>query len=167
LVVRMLECWESVTGTASARAPSTLPGVTDRWLFGSVLEPGERSAVFELQSTSSAKVPSDIVIHFFYLNVGREAQQYVARVEIPRWLGSDTTSLASLHRAILDQCSILGDRPYPYVLHRAHEAARISPREKQEIKHRLMLELRRHGVEMESISPKSSAKSLRPVGARQ
>jgi hypothetical protein len=72
----------------------------------------------------------------------------------------------ALHRALLEQCALLAARPYPYILHRAHETARISMQESEQIKLRLILEMRSHGLEPEPASGKSSAKAVSSTTGR-
>lgn len=160
LVVRMLEV--ARMAGSSGNAPDVHPfiGASDRWLFGRVLQPGERSAILIMQSSSRHRYTGDLEIHFFYLNTGTVSQPAIARVEIPTWMARDQHRLDSLHASLLDQCSQLGARPYPYILHRAHETARISVQEREQIRLRLLLELRNHGFQPESISGKSSAKAV-------
>jgi hypothetical protein len=158
LVVRMLELGQ--LPTAGDRRARPLRGVSDRWLYAQILAPGQRSAVFALQSSSRRTYTEERSIHFFYLNVGRAAQAALARIEIPLWVARESRRVDELHRALLDQCAFLGVRPYPYILHRAHETARITMQDKEQIKLRLLLEMRDLGVEPEAISPKSSAKSV-------
>jgi len=130
------------------------------------LKPHERSAIFALQSSSALRYPEDLAIHFFYLNVGSESQPALARIEIPRWVARDQHRIGVLHQTLLDQCALLGARPYPYILHRAHETARISLQEREQIKLRLLLEMRNHGYEPEAVSGKDSAKSVSNSGGR-
>jgi len=161
LVIKMLELSAPVDGAAPARPPhQVLRGVTDRWLFSQVLQPRARSAVFALQSSSRARYQDDLAIHFFYLNVGSERNPVLARVEFPAWVAGDPNGLDALHRGLIEQCSFLAARPYPYVLHRAHETARITSQEREQIKLRLLLEMRNQGMEPESASSKSSAKRV-------
>jgi hypothetical protein len=158
LVVRMLELGQ--VPTAGDRRARPLRGVSDRWLYAQILAPGQRSAVFALQSSSRRIYTEERAIHFFYLNVGRAAQAALARIEIPLWVAREPRRVGELHRVLLDQCAFLGARPYPYILHRAHETARITMQDKEQIKLRLLLEMRDHGIEPEAVSPKSSAKSV-------
>jgi hypothetical protein len=158
LVVRMLELDQ--TPTAGDRRARPLRGVSDRWLYAQILAPGQRSAVFALQSSSRRTYTEERSIHFFYLNVGRAARAALARIEIPLWVARESRRVDELHRVLLDQCAFLGARPYPYVLHRAHETARITNQDKEQIKLKLLLEMRDLGVEPEAVSPKSSAKSV-------
>ena len=167
LVVRMLELQlipQSSSGKARRGHP--LRQVSDRWLFGRLLRPGERSAIFALQSSSRSRYGEELAVHFFYLNVGRDLQPVIARVEVPRWVAAAPGQINTLHSLLLDQCAFLAARPYPYILHRAHETARISMQESQQIKLRLLLELRAQGVEPEPVSGKSSAKSVSGIKGR-
>jgi hypothetical protein len=165
LVIRTLEIGQVAPGgpsTGGQRHP--LHDASDRHLFGSLLGPGCRSAVFELISSSRSRYSDELALHFFYLNVGDVGHPAVARVEIPKWIAVDPGRIHVLHRALLEQCRLLGARPYPYVLHRAHETARISVQEKEQIKLRLLLEMRALGIEPELVSAKSSTKAVSQRG---
>lgn len=167
LVVRMLELQLIPPApTGQARRGHPLRHVSDRWLFGNLLRPGERSAIFALQSSSRARYGEDLAVHFFYLNVGRGSQPAIARVEVPRWVAADPGQIHALHWLLLDQCALLTALPYPYILHRAHETARISLQEREQIKLKLLLELRAQRMEPEPVSGKSSAKSLSGLRGR-
>jgi hypothetical protein len=137
-----------------------LRGVTDRWLFG-WLPGGHRSAVFGLQSGSRAHYSSDLALHFFYLNVGDSRHAWLVRVEIPKWVADEAESLNRLQAALLEQCSSMGAKPYPYILHRAHEIAVVKFEEKAQVEQRLEMELRQSGGETDEISAKQSAKNLK------
>lgn len=167
LLVRTLEL---ATLTAEqmkqVRQQHPLRGVTDLWLFGALLKAGQRSAVFGLQSGSRAHYTGDLAIHFFYLNVGSERYPELARVEIPKWVMDNADTLNLLHASLLEQCRIMGARPYPYILHRAHEAAVVKFEEKEQIEQALALELRRLGGEVDEKSAKQSAKDLPGRGKR-
>ena len=63
-------------------------------------------------------IPSALALHFFYLNVGAENDDYLARVEIPAWVAENPAQLDTLHAVLISQCRMLGPRPYPYLLHR-------------------------------------------------
>ena len=167
LVVRMLEVSQRQTTTAGGpKSIRPLRRVSDRWLFGRLLAPGQRSAIFALQSSSRLRYSDDLAIHFFYLNVGNDIYPALARVEIPRWVAQEHRRIDALHRVLLDQCALMSARPYPYILHRAHETARVSMQEHEQIKLRLLLEMREHGLEPETVSGKSSAKSVPGSKAR-
>ena len=110
---------------ANFRDYHPLRGVSDRWLYGEktnpLLGPGERSAVFAIQSKSEKYYKGVLGLHFFYLNVGTEGHPWPVRVEIPKWVADDPEKLNLLHAVLVDQCRMMGSKPYPYLLHRAHE----------------------------------------------
>ena len=137
-----------------------LRGVSDIDLYRGLLSPGERSAVFAIQSKSAEHYQGALGLHFFYLNVGRSGHPWISRVEIPAWVAEDAGMLDNLHAALVDQCRIMGNRPYPYLLHRAHEAAVVSLAEKEQVTQMIALELRRRGVILGEQSYKQSAKDL-------
>jgi hypothetical protein len=137
-----------------------LRGVTDKEILSNLLECGERSAVFAMQSKSAAQYRGDLGLHFFYLNVGRPGHPWLARVEIPAWVARNPQMLGDLHSALVEQCRILGSRPYPYLLHRAHEAAVVSLEEKEQVTQMIVMELRQRGVSVGDQSHKQAAKDL-------
>jgi hypothetical protein len=148
-VVRLLEVASLPVEEVKKRP---LQGVRDIDLFRSLLAPGERSAIFEVQ-TRTAKIyrrrSESFAPHFFYLNVGRLGHPWLARVDLLGWVAADRQRLDSLHAVLVHQCSILGTRPYPYALHRAHEIARVTPDEKDQLEMMIANELRKHGVLVE------------------
>ncbi|MFN3492504.1 MAG: DNA double-strand break repair nuclease NurA, partial [Anaerolineales bacterium] len=135
-------------------------GATDLWLFEQILGKHERSAVFSLQSKSAEKYTGSISIRFFYLNVGNEKKSKVARVDIPAWVANDKKILSDLHSALIEQSKIMGNEPFPYLLHRAHEIAVITHREKEEIDRMLSMQIQNNNGELGRISGKQSAKNL-------
>jgi hypothetical protein len=161
LVVRTLEiaCLPGEADYINIRKQHPLRGVTDRWLFN-FLPSGHRSAVFGLQSSSRQYYTGDLALCFFYLNVGEDKFHALVRVEFPKWVAEDAGRLDLLHTTLLQQCRVMGVKPYPYILHRAHEIAVVNVQEKKQIEQMLALELRRAGVEMEDESNKQSAKNL-------
>jgi hypothetical protein len=163
LVVRLLEIASADNEQIQKiREFHPLRGVSDRWLFGEhknpLLPPGHRSAVFGIQSTSEKKYTGILSLHFFYLNVGTEGHPWPVRVEIPKWVADDKSKLDLLHGVLVEQCRMMGSKPYPYLLHRAHETAVVKMEEKQQIEQMLSMELRNHGEEMDEGSYKQSAK---------
>ena len=142
-----------------------LRSVSDRWLYGEqknpLLPPGHRSAVFGIQSNSEKKYTGVLSLHFFYLNVGTEGHPWPVRVEIPKWVADDKAKLDLLHGVLVEQCRMMGSKPYPYLLHRAHETAVVKMEEKQQIEQMLAMELRNHDEEMDDGSYKQSAKDLK------
>jgi hypothetical protein len=65
-----------------------------------------------------------------------------------------------LHAVLIQQCGILAGRPYPYVLHRAHEIALVSRQEKEQLTNMLVNELTAQGVQVGSASHKQALKDL-------
>jgi len=161
LVVRTLEIaqFSSDDEYKYIRKQHALRGVNDRWLYN-YLPAGHRSAVFGLQSSSRLHYTGDLALHFFYLNVGAMEHPSIVRVEFPKWVADDPDKLDLLHAALLQQCRVMGARPYPYILHRAHEIAVVKFEEKKQVEQMLDLELRRAGGEVEAGSNKQSAKDL-------
>jgi hypothetical protein len=159
LLVRLLE----VAGASDEDLPNIrqfhpLRGVRDTDLLASLLAPGERSAVFALQSQSSKNYANQLALHFFYLNVGRPGKPWLARVETPAWVAASPSMLDSLHAVLVDQCRILGPRAYPYLLHRAHETAVVSLEERDQVTQMIALELQRQGVPLSGPSHKQALK---------
>jgi hypothetical protein len=137
-----------------------LRGVTDIYLYKEILSPGERSAVFSVQSKSAQEYQGALALHFFYLNVGRPGHPAVTRVEFPAWVAKNPLMLDILHAVLISQCRILGSRPYPYLLHRAHEVALVSLDEKDQVNTMILQELRKRGVEVGEKSNKQANKDL-------
>jgi hypothetical protein len=161
LIVRLLELVilerRGQLGKAGKERP--LRGVFDYNLFRPMLRPGERSAVFAIRSGQGQGFQGRLALHFFYLNVGREGRSDLSRVEIPRWVAGSERLIDLLHGCLLKQSHHLGARPYPYVLHRAHEIAVVSFDEKDQLETMIVAELRRQGVEIEDQSNKQTAKN--------
>jgi hypothetical protein len=147
LVVRLLEV-ALLEGEQLELAGRERPlrGVTDVHLFKGLLAPGERSAVFGIQSRTASKYSEELGLHFFYLNVGYEGANWLVRVEIPAWVVQDNVMLNHLHAVLVHQCRIIGAPPYPYLLHRAHETAVVTREEKEQLEQMILIELRNRGV---------------------
>ncbi len=167
LVVRLLELLQLSADPQKQKAPRNehpFRGVTDRWLFGEkhnpLLEGGQRSAVFALQSKTKKEYSGDLALHFFYLNVGSAQHPWLARVEIPQWVADDPQKINALHAVLVEQARMMGSKPYPYLLHRAHETAVVTHEEKYQVEKMLQLEMTRAGAEMDETSFKQSAKDL-------
>jgi hypothetical protein len=161
LIVRLLEvAMLDEAGLAEIKKRYPLRGVTDFDLFCELLSQGERSAVFALQSHSSRQYSGILRLHFFYLNIGRPDHPWIARVEIPAWVAQDASRLAHLHATLVEQCQMMGQRPYPYLLHRAHETACVSLPEKEQVEAMITQELYRQGVKVGEVSYKQTAKEL-------
>lgn len=102
--------------TGDHRPCKLLELTSDSRLFGRLLGPGERSAVFESTSQVLTRYGPH-AIFFFYLNVGRE----IARIELPQWAADDETTLNLIHSIVMDQAA--KGYGYPVVLSEAHEQA--------------------------------------------
>lgn len=169
LVVKLLELTQITIPEEMEKLRNAPPlkYVTDRWLFGygnrlfQLLPPGHRSAVFKIQSSSEKNYKGVLELHFFYLNVGTEGHPWPVRVEIPRWVVDDRQQLDLLHAVLVSQCRMMGSKPYPYLLHRAHETAVVKNEEKYQIEQMLQQELRRNSEDVDEGSNKQSAKDLK------
>jgi hypothetical protein len=165
LVIRLLEIMMADNEQLQKlREFHPLRGVSDRWLYGEqknpLLPPGHRSAIFHIQSRSEKNYKGVLSLHFFYLNVGTEGHPWPVRVEIPKWVVDDKNKLDLLHAVLVDQCRMMGSKPYPYLLHRAHETAVVKHEEKQQIEQLLSMELRKNNEDVDEGSFKQSAKDL-------
>ena len=140
--------------------PRERAALADKALMATLLAPGQRSALFELQSTSSQHYHGKLAIHFFYLNVSAGDKPYIVRVEIPAWVAADISQVDRMHAVLLEQCGMLGKRPYPYLLHRSHEEAVVHFDEKEQLQLSLQAELLKQGVDILQISNKLAAKEL-------
>jgi hypothetical protein len=161
LVVRLLEIVETpLADLPQIKDCHPLRGVSDLYIYRDLLAPGERSAIFAMQSQSVKNYTGPLGLHFFYLNVGREGHPWLARVEIPAWVADNPEMLDHLQAVLVHQCQLMGSRPYPYLLHRAHETAVVTQEEKAQVTQMIALELRRRGVEVGEQSYKQSAKGL-------
>lgn len=161
LLIRLLELTRlDPDQMKEVRRQHPLRGVTDRWLFSGILKSHERSAVFALQSSSRVRYTGSLSLHFFYLNVGDSKHPSIVRVEIPEWVAKDESKLGLLHAALIQQCRIMGARPYPYILHRAHEIAVVSFEEKKQIEQMLQAEQLKNREGLDELSAKQSAKNL-------
>ncbi|MBI1856575.1 MAG: DNA double-strand break repair nuclease NurA, partial [Chloroflexi bacterium] len=162
LVIRLLEiAMADNEQIKKLREYHPLRGVSDRWLFGEkekpLLPPGHRSAVFGIQSSSEKNYKGALSLHFFYLNVGADGHPWPVRVEIPKWVADDKEKLDLLHAILVSQCRMMGSKPYPYLLHRAHETAMVKHEEKEQIEQMLAQELRNQNEEVDEGSYKQSA----------
>jgi hypothetical protein len=160
-VVRLLEIMDipqNELNNIKKRRPFL--GVTDLWLFSQLLGKHARSAIFRLQAKSAEKYTGSISIHFFYINVGDEKKPKIARVDVPLWVVNNKEALNNLHCTLIEQARIMGNEPFPYLLHRAHEIAVVTHKEKEEIDQMLAIEIRNNGGEVGEKSGKQSAKDL-------
>lgn len=171
LVVRLLELIMLRDRPEAAGRERPLKGLTDEALFRAHLQPGQRTAIFKIRSRSAerfaGRLDGKMALHFFYLNVGRERRPSLARVEIPAWVVIQPWLVNLLHAAILEQCACMGNRPYPYALHRAHEIALVTFNERRQIEELIVTELARQGLPVSDPSNKQYGKDLSPRRTRR
>jgi len=160
-VVRLLELATAMSeGRGDLRRFRPFKGVMDGDLFGALLRPGERSALFALQSPLLEHLPPESAVCFFYLRVSSEIDSSLARVEIPLWLAREKPLVDQVHAAIIAQCRQSGAYAYPYLLHRAHEIAVVHPQDRETIIRSLLIELQRRGYPPAQLSHKQALKNL-------
>lgn len=159
LVVSMLSLLAG--GESAAVDARPFAGITDIALLSSIMQPGERSAIFRLQSSSSAAYGGRKGLHFFYLNVGTASMPAYARVEIPLWVVEEPESVNLLHSVLVEQARQAGSVPYPYPLIRAHEIAVVRMDERQQLTAMIERELLKRGVDVKRQSEKQFHKGHR------
>ena len=136
---------------------------TDRQLFGALLAPGQRSAVFLRQPTPGsieAQYYGDHRPAAFYLRTPPGGADEIACVEAPLWLARDgppQADVAALHALLLDQCR--RNMGYPLALMEAHEQAVITGPERQAFGRLMEAE-----VAAEGLAAGTSAKALSKRG---
>ena len=113
--------------------------VSDRILLGNRINPGERSAVFEIISKRRGDPVDRLRVAFFYMNVSTVKEHpWLARVEIPYWISQQPDLVGFIHAALFADAQVLDSHPYPYSLHRAHELAVVKQAEYEEIENLLL-----------------------------
>jgi hypothetical protein len=136
-------------------------GVLDLHLMTELLKnPGERSAIFTIHSQTALGFRDDLALHFFYLNVGKPDKPHLARVEIPQWVAADRAFVGVLQAVLMEQAKVLGTRPYPYLLHRAHEEALVTISEHQHVEEMIVAKFERQGITVGEPSYKQYHKDL-------
>jgi hypothetical protein len=135
-------------------------GLTDDYLFGRLLSPGQRSAVMIQQSPQNRDYRKDLgqpyEITFFYLNVGIWGKANIVRVEVPMWVAEAKGAVDEVQSLILSQCAKTGR--YPYALMRADELAVIGSLEKRQLDEMIAIELLRNQQDVE-VSAKQEGKA--------
>ena len=81
---------------------------------------GQRTEIFGSSSELVKSYYEDNEVRFFYVNTGDE----IARVEMPKWVAEDESSVSLVHSLVADQCRL--GSGYPACLMEAHEQAVIS-----------------------------------------
>jgi len=145
-------------------ADLVFPNTIDRQLFEQKLGKGERSAIFEnrLPQNGVCKSSDTIRFFFFYMNASQSEKPWIVRVEIPEWVAVDAAKIDLLHAALLEQCAIMGTKPYPYCLHRAHETALVRQEEKIELGKQIQAAQLQDGIPLDEKSYKQCAKDHLP-----
>jgi hypothetical protein len=132
-----------------------LDGMIDPELYN-FLEPGERSARFEVVGRDADRYGPQHRSHFFYVNIGRE----LARIEIPAWVSNAPELVERIHAIVCDQADLgLG---YPVALARAHEQAVISVADRRTFEQLLVGMFAAEGLPT-GLSEKQTSKNLRAV----
>jgi len=111
---------DQLCGECTSRECEAVAGVQDREIFSSILEEGERSALFSSQSKIVKDHYGGHWVYFFYMRVDGE----IARVEIPQWVAQSGDLLDLTHGLVLDQCR--RGQGYPVALAEAHEQAVVT-----------------------------------------
>lgn len=142
-------------------------GVSDIQLMADFLQkPGDRSALFAIYSQTALRFGVDLLPHFFYLNVGRPGKPHLARVEVPGWVARDLALVGLVQAVLMEQAGMMGTRPYPYILHRAHEVAVVTLSEHQHVEEMIVTEFTRRGIPVGEQSYKQFHKDLSLVKTR-
>ena len=150
--------------TPSIHRQRRFAGVRDIQLLADLLtRPGDRSALFAIYSQTALRFGMDLLPHFFYLNVGSPGKPHLARVEVPGWVARDRALVGLLQAVLTEQSAIMGTRPYPYILHRAHEVAVVTMPEQQHVEDMIVAEFSRRGIPVDEGSFKQYHKDL-PTG---
>ena len=72
-----------------------------------------------------------------------------------------------LHIVLVEQCHLMGSKPYPYLLNRAHEIAVVKHVEKQQIEQLLSMEISKQGEEGDNTSYKQGGKDSLASGRKR
>lgn len=142
MLANMLEIFQK-----SQQSPSSLPeqhkkSISDRALLSGRIEPGHRSALYEIISKRTPVNPQRLRCAFFFLNVASQAgAEWLVRVEVPSWVARHPELVDLVHAVLYHDAQVLDSHPYPYALHRAHELALVRLAESQEIEQLLLSKL--------------------------
>ena len=159
LVVRLLELL--VPATAEQTQSRAFAGIPDRALFESLLQPGDRSAIFALQSSSCR-------------SLRRHEKPCISSIStaavstippLPAWKfpagwQKIPASLNTLHATLVEQSRQAGASPYPYPLLRAHEVAVVKMDDREEVIRMIERELAERGFQPSSQSFKQINKGF-------
>lgn len=136
-------------------------GVSDAKLLRDfVIQPGQRSAVFEAVNQNPISTGNHLSVCFFYLNVSQGENPMLVRVEFPEWVSKRPELVDLLHSVVYTDTKVLDTHPYPYLLHRAHELAVVSMSEADAVEAMLLRQLDADGLNPGFESNKNINKSL-------
>ncbi len=128
-VINLISAFHKANGSKTA-SENVFAGIVDRKIFEQILEPGERSAIFESASHIQREYDREDRICYFYLRViSRSGSSEIGRVEFPQWVAEDSRFVNLVHSVVLSECE-KGDG-YPMILSEAHEQAVIRARERE------------------------------------
>ena len=134
-------------GEPSFRAAGLLKRspIYDAALFGRILHPGQRTALFEVINGSTNYQPfldaNQEICFFYYRPPGRAA---LSRVDIPKWAAQQPEVVDQIHGLLHNQ-SVLGVN-YPYVLTRADEIAVVRGKDRTFLDQMIAIEMAKHGI---------------------
>ncbi len=161
LIGRMMELAAVPEGEVFDSRQRRFANVHDRdWLRDRLQNPGERSAIFAIHSETTRELPDDLAFHFFYLNVGWPGEPHLARVEVPGFVAQNAEWIGWIQAVLTDQAHALGPRPYPYLLHRAHEEALVTIAEHQRMEDLIVAAFQERGIRIGQASNKQFLKDL-------
>jgi hypothetical protein len=169
-LLHLLSLTEDEVRSTDLSASRELEGVSDVQLFGTVMQPGDRSAIMVQNSPRNLKYRQrgeNYEIAFFYLKVSSGYQESLARIDIPMWVARDKALVDELHALLVSQCSLQGRNPYPYALTRADELAYVSGKDKLKLDEMIAIELRKKGINPHPFSAKAWGKQLARSPKRQ
>ncbi|MDH3604854.1 MAG: DNA double-strand break repair nuclease NurA [Candidatus Tectomicrobia bacterium] len=129
---------------------AVIEGLSDQRLFSRLLQPGERTQVFQSESRILESYGAHR-IGFFYLHVGTE----IVRIEIPQWVASDPELLDQVHAVAYTQADKGGG--YPVALAEAHQQAVVRGSERNMFYEMVTTVLVRRGMRA-TMSPKNMRK---------
>jgi hypothetical protein len=140
----------------ATQVQSPTDGVLDREVFGRLLPPGHRSALFASTGHPLESYQLGHTTVNFYLNTGDE----IGRVELPAWAADEPGTVDLLHATLLDQCRRGGG--YPTVLIEAHEQAVVNGRDRRTFVELVESALANRGVQTKT-SEKNISKTVRRI----
>lgn len=124
----------------------------DASLWGILLQPGQRGALWKSSSHILNLYPEDQQVYFCYVNVGTE----IARVEFPAWLVEDQALFNQSLSIILGQ--VYKGYGYPVALSEAHNQAVIRGGDRRRFFAFLEQEMIKAGLKNVGVSYKESRK---------